>query len=721
MCMPNVELTTIFNLKNLTEQTLTMQGISPTYGVFELSGHTGEFNEFFNITDFPFTLKANEQKKFYFKFKAFSITSFPARKNTARLRLGLFNPDSVSSPTDTNDLVGFRDFVVIARKTIHNIDMFENFINFDSVYVYPKDTIREKLIVQNSSENNQEVFKAEFERSFNAEITATIKSMPLKFSPYLQDGFQHIWDFAYYPRNMGLDTATLTISYKPDPLNYPDSVDERVTLIHAVGVQQDLGIIRADSAKDFDYNSLDFGDVAVGKSKEVKFVIRTIGNIPFGALSQEILQYDSDKPAEGFTIERKMADSSNLQPFMTDTMVIRFAPVRSDTIRARLVIKSDITNRHIIGYPDSVKNRTFVLNGVGRQAEIAQIPKEIDFGNIVVNETGDCPTRRDTLIPISNIGNLQLVAHSKVYPDNNNNPFKVEPVSITILGHQTKYIKVSFDSIIKKPSNYEAQLYIVSNSPKDKDTLVSVLKARGVYPDTMNIQIPQNISAKPGRRISIPILIDKKKASIARIFIDTLTYNESILYFYGTKKEGTAAEFADVSAVQDPDVGALYIDIRTLGSERFLSRDTLIILEFDTYLGDSKSTPLHFLHPKFGDGVCEQILSLNRSDGNFAIDSVCGLDQKIGAQYYNGVRFKMLAPNPASNQIRVVFELDEQYNTQISIFNSYGENVALLMNKKFKKGIHSETFELGKLPNGIYFIEIRAGIFNKVEHIIIAN
>ena len=719
MCMPGDELVTIFNLKNLTNHRLRMIGIDPTYGVFKLPGHPGEYNEFFNVSNFPFDVGGNELKKFYFKFQAFSITSFPPRKNTARLRLGLFNPDSLALPSDTNDLAGFRDFVVVARKTIHYIDMFEDFISFDSVYVYPKDTVRRDLIVQNSYEKPLEVIKTEYERSYNAEITATIKSLPLKFEPYLHEGFQHVWHFAYYPRNMGLDTATLTISYKPDPVNYPDSLDERVTRIHAIGVQQDLGIIKADSAKEFDFNSINFGDVDVGKTKEVKFVIRTVGNIPFGALSQKIYQYDSDRPALGFKIIRKMIDTTDLQPFMTDTMIVRFTPARSDTFRARLVIESDIIHRNIIGYPDSVRYRTIILEGVGRQAEIAEIPGEINFGNIVVNETGDCPTRRDTLIPISNIGNLELLVHSRVYPDNNSNPFKVKPAFITVPGQQTRYILISFDSIIKKPGNYEAQLYILSNSPKNKDTLVSVLKARGVYPDTMDIGIPRNVRSKPGRRISIPILIDKNKASIARIFTDTITYNKSILYFYGTRKEGTAAEFSEVSAVQSTDRGALFIDIETLGSERFLSRDTLIVLEFDTYLGDNVSTPLHFLNPKFGDGICEQILSLNKTDGSFSLDSVCGLNQKTGAQYYNGVLFKLLAPNPASNKIRVDFELDNQYRTQILLFNSYGEKVAVLSDENLRKGTFTRTFELKKLPAGIYFVEIRAGMYKKVEHLII--
>ena len=719
MCMPGQKLISIFNIQNLGKEEIKMLGFAPTYGVFIIKGHPGEQSEFDKTTSVPFFVSGSQLKKFYMKFDANSSQTTPPRKNTARLRLGLFNPKLFDIPADTNQLVGFRDFIIIARKTIHYIDVFEKLIDFDSVYIYPKDTVRKQMIVQNSSKFPLEVFNVKYQRSLNAEITTTVMDLPLKFSKYNTNGFQHVWDFAYYPRNMGLDTAVLKIMYKPDPINFPDSVDVRSTIIHGIGVQQDLGVINAEGAKSFSFNNLDFGDLEVGKTKTIKFVVRTIGNISFGALSQKILRYDSNLPGDGFTIERKMVDTTNLQPFMTDTMIVRFTPTRSDTFRARLVIESDIIKRHIIGYPDSVRYRTIILEGVGRQAEIATMPKEINFGNIVVNESGDCPTRRDTLIPVSNIGNLSLLVHSRVLPDNSRNPFKVKPGFITIPGRETKYILLRFDSTIKRPGYFNAELYIISNSPEEKDTLISKLVARGIYPDTMDISIPKNIRSKPGRRISIPILIDKSKAGLSRIFVDTITYNKSILYFNGVRKVGTASEFCDVRAVQSTDNGALALEIKTLGSERFLPRDTLIVLEFDTFLGSTEATSLHFVNPKFSDGICARILSLNRSDGAFRLDSVCGLKMKTAVQHQNGVRFKTIAPNPANTNVRIIFELDGEYKTNINLYNTFGEKVVNLMSKTMKKGIHSGKYDFGNLPPGLYFIEVRAGIYKQTERLII--
>lgn len=719
MCMPGMELTTIFNLRNLENKRFQMNGINPTYGVFLLPGHPDEFNEFFNVTSFPVVLEPNSQRQFLFKFQAFAVTSFPPRKNTARLRIGFFNPDSLFLPENDKDLVAFRDFVVIGRKTENYIDVFEKDINFDSIYVFPKDTIRKKLIVQNSSAFNLSLEDVRFVRSFNAEITSTIKKLPIDFSPYQEDGFQHVWDLAYYPRNIGLDTAELSFYYRPDSLSYPDSVVIRRTSIKAVGVQQDLGVIRADTAE-FTFNSVNFGDVDVGQSKEVLIVLRTIGNIPFGVLSQRILQFDSNREAEGFSIVRKMVDSVDLQPFLSDTMIVRFEPTRSDTFQVRLVLESDIINRKIYGYADSVRYRTIILRGVGRQAEIASLPAVIDFGNITVSDFRDCPTRRDTLIAVSNVGNLELRVQNRIEPDNNSNPFKVEPGFVTIPGRESRFIRIIFDSIATQPIDYEAKLFVYSNSPKGKDSLAVTLKARGVYPDTMDIQFPLFVTSSPGRRVSIPLLIDKRKVSVARVFSDTITYNSGILNFFGVRKAGTASRFAQtVLANQNGNTGELYLRIEALGSERFISSDTLIILEFDTYLGNVTSTNLHFVNPRFGDGICERILSLNARDGSFVIDSVCGLEFKTRAQMLNPVRFYSILPNPATNEIAVNYEVSEQTDVKVVLINLFGEEIKTAHIYSAEPGSYSYQCDLTGIPPGLYFIDIRSSGFSNVKQLMI--
>jgi hypothetical protein len=721
MCLSGKEIPTMFNIRNNGTTTLQINKLLPSYGVEEIDEHPGEFNEFRDVTILPITIPAGNTVSLYIKFLATTGSGFPPRKNTASLTIGPFDPLKFNPPKDTNELEGWRKFVLIARKTIHYIDVFEEVINFDSIYVLPPDTFKQVLILQNSYEKPLDVIDVRFTRSFNAEITVPIKPTPFTLNQYLNDGYQNRFSFSYYPRNMGLDTANIFFTYKPDPQNFPDSVDIRKTRIFAYGVQQDLGVINADTA-DFTFDSINFGDIAVGDTKEVKIVVRTVGNLPFGAISQKIVNIDSDQTSDAYTLVRKLNDQKYLQPFTTDTLIIRFNPSRSDTVRARLVIESDIFKRKVFGFPDSVRYRTIYLRGVGRQAEIAGMPKEIDFGNIIVNESGDCPVSRDSLIAISNAGNLELNAQSKILPDINTNPFKIKPGFTVIPGRESRYVTLIFDSIANKPQDYEAKLYVISNSPKPKDTIITTLRARGIYPDTMDIRLPANIIGKPGRRISIPILIDKNKISVARIFSDTITYNKSILYFYGTKTSGTASAFAEsVIANQDSETGALSLFIKTTGSERFVKSDTLIILEFDTYAGNSISTNLHFVSPKLGDGICARVLSLNKSDGLFSLDSICGLLVKTRVQAPQSFRLLNISPNPSYSDINAEFDIAATTTVAIELYNSYGEKVEQLFKGTLSPGTYNKQIEMSKQEPGLYFIYMSSGIFRDVKRFIYAR
>ncbi len=727
MCMPGDSLITSFIIKNQTSKDLMMANFGPSWGTFQDPGHPNEFDEFNKFkTPLPFNLAANLSGRYYVMFSATTdLLKSKPRKNTIRLRMGLFDPKLhdpiLNPPNDTVDMVGFRDFRLIARKTIHNIDVFEQEMKYDSVYINPVDTLRKQLIIQNSWSRDLRIDSTKFYRSPNAEITTDINPMPLKISRYQTTGFQKIWNFAYYPTRWGLDESTFIIYYNPNPTINPDSLDIRQTLVNGVGVEQFLKITNVDSA-DFTFNSINFGDLDVGDSKTVQAEFQLLGNIPFGALSMRILQIDSDKPAEGYELIRKFKTDRHLQPSENDTIIVRFNPMKADTFRARLVFESDISKRKIWGAPDSVRFRSFYLSGAGRQAEIASLPDTIDFGNIIVNEGGDCPTRRDSNVIISNIGNLRLNAIFKILPDNNDNPFKINDQILNVDGRSSLIQILTFDSIANVARDYEAYLYIYSNSPPNKDTLRIVLRARGIYPDTMDIKFPGEVRNMPGRRIVLPILIDKKKISVAKIFTDTLTYNPTLLDFYRVNHIGTASELAEkIDAKQNSEQGYVAIKIQTRGTERFLQNDTLILIEFDTYLGDNITTPVHFMNPKLSDGICQRVLTLNRIDGKFTLDSVCGLDMKVGK--HSNSRFKLLAPNPnpIKNELNLEFEMAFKTNSEIRLYNTFGEVVKVLVNNELPEGIYTRTYNIENLSSGLYLLEMRAGIFHDVKQIVISK
>lgn len=724
MSFARIPITTYFNVKNLSpSETFSIGPYDKSFFLGLKDNHVGEFQEFENKTTVPFAVGPSDVQKFYVNFKSDSnLIINPPRKNTAKLRLGLYNSRLIPQPITDKDLVAYRDFVLIGRKTIHYIDVFETKLDFDSVYVNPKDTMRKNLIIQNSSKFQLSIDSLRFDRPFTAQIKHDFFQIPSVLNPYLEDGFQKITKITFYPINQGADKATISFGYKPDKVNYPDSVDIRSTEIVGVGVEQQLNIIECDTAP-YTHNTIDFGDVDVGKTKRVKFIVRLFGNLPFGYIKDEIIDIDSDKPADGYKVIRKLNNSVHLQPFLTDTVIVEFQPTRSDTFNVRYQLTTDLKSRKVWGYQDSIFKRSFIFKGIGKQAEIASLPDTIDFGNIIINEGGECPTRRDSVLTLSNIGNLMLkVVEIKIRPDDSNNPFKVERDNMEIPGKESRHLRVFFDSIANQLKDYEAYLYLTTNSPKPKDSLKILLRARGVFPDTMDIKLPQNLKAMPGRRLNIPILIDKNKISLAKIYIDTISYNNTILNFYKEQILGTASELAEkITVKQDSASSSLFLNIRTRGAERFLLSDTLIILQFDTYLGDNIETPLHFVNPKFGDGKCSRILSTNRIDGSFSIDSVCGLEYKIGTSGRDRFKLMMPTPNPTSDILTLNFEMAFKTKASIMMYNSFGEIVKVIVNNELPSGsyeTHANTFDL---PPGIYFVKMNAGIFSDTRNIIITR
>ncbi|MDA3885908.1 MAG: T9SS type A sorting domain-containing protein [Candidatus Delongbacteria bacterium] len=64
-------------------------------------------------------------------------------------------------------------------------------------------------------------------------------------------------------------------------------------------------------------------------------------------------------------------------------------------------------------------------------------------------------------------------------------------------------------------------------------------------------------------------------------------------------------------------------------------------------------------------------------------------------------------PNPFNSQTSINYTVKEISNIEISIYNSKGEFVQELVNKKQSKGKHNITFDASKLNSGIYYYRLK--------------
>ncbi|ROL55742.1 T9SS C-terminal target domain-containing protein [Bacteroidetes/Chlorobi group bacterium Naka2016] len=719
MCIVGDSLETVFNIANYSGRVLKIGGNDYTFLIGRAIDDPNnlDFFEFFGPRDLPRTIDTNANSLLTIKYIPFTPSiQFPPGKKVVKLWLGLFDPKKNDPPASLNDIVQGREFILIARKSTEELDVYETEINFDSVWVQPRDTIVRYLTIQNNTPKLLKVDSIIFLRSLNAEIRMDRKPTPITLSEYRSGDEKQVWRITYYPNNLGKDTAILRFQYH-SPSN-PDSVKFIQTVIRGVGVTQKISLQEVKNADLID-NFIDLGSVPIDTAKEVKIYIKNTGNLPFGVLKQEILNYFNNSPSTGFKFLDTLDTQRKILPTQIDSFTVVFTPTQRDTFLARIRLTSDIVQRRVVGYPDSAKEIVFNIRGVGLAPKLTAETEFVDFGNIIINQAEGCPAIRDTSIRISNAGNFVVqVQNTKIEPPYPQTPFKILEENFEIPAFSNKLLKIIFDSTAKDVGLYEATLILTSSFSKIRDTLKIKLRANGVLPDPVKLSFPENLRFKPGTVLSVPILVQKEKITRVKEYQDTIQYNPNLLRFRSVGIGGTASQRVSTTNIREEQPGVLSVFVSTKWNEFFLPSDTLLILNFDTYLGEAIESPISFLSPRFGDGICSRALTPIVQSSSVQIDSLCGLAYKLFDGQRGFFNLGMPNPNPVERILNFEFEVAFETPTKIVLFDSYGNIVESLFDEPFKPGIYRVEKDLSKLPTGVYFIQMTAGIFTKVQHFV---
>ncbi len=98
-------------------------------------------------------------------------------------------------------------------------------------------------------------------------------------------------------------------------------------------------------------------------------------------------------------------------------------------------------------------------------------------------------------------------------------------------------------------------------------------------------------------------------------------------------------------------------------------------------------------------------------------------------KYSNGVDVQVLAaaefaltqnyPNPFNPTTTIGYGIQVKSNVKITVLNSIGEEVALLLNEEKEAGYHQIQFNAVNLPSGVYFYRIQAGSYTDTKKMIL--
>ncbi|HEY6907157.1 MAG TPA: T9SS type A sorting domain-containing protein, partial [Ignavibacteriaceae bacterium] len=98
-------------------------------------------------------------------------------------------------------------------------------------------------------------------------------------------------------------------------------------------------------------------------------------------------------------------------------------------------------------------------------------------------------------------------------------------------------------------------------------------------------------------------------------------------------------------------------------------------------------------------------------------------------QYSNGVEVNVFSakdftltqnfPNPFNPTTTIEYGLQTKSNVKITVLNSIGQEVALLVNESKEAGYHQVQFNAVNMPSGVYFYRIQAGNFTDTKKMIL--
>ncbi|TFF87459.1 MAG: T9SS type A sorting domain-containing protein, partial [Promethearchaeota archaeon] len=95
-----------------------------------------------------------------------------------------------------------------------------------------------------------------------------------------------------------------------------------------------------------------------------------------------------------------------------------------------------------------------------------------------------------------------------------------------------------------------------------------------------------------------------------------------------------------------------------------------------------------------------------------------------GKRRTEALKISCVAPNPSANTIILEYKLPEKTNVEITVYNMLGQEIEELYSGNGPAGVHTIKWDCKKdtgkkLPSGIYFVEIKAGMDKAVEKLML--
>jgi|GEM_PF-6315986 len=712
-----------FLLQNYSNRTLNILGKSPSYIRKVVPGDNQfRFLHFLpkNNLDPIFAVNPNEvPDTITILFKDKLVFDGAIGKMEAILEIGLVDLDFPEN--DKRHLVVADTFLLVGRKTNKLLGSFEDNIKFDSVYINPDFITYKEWNIRNVWTERLNIDKDKYNlltsKFVKDEIILKTKTIPFELKARSENVK---YEVNYKPLDFLPDTVIYKLYYEDIKAN-DNRIDSAVAIISGVGVKQDLSIIKVDNAITFRRNEdvnevnsfiIELGNLNINETRDVNLYVENpslFSNINIGKLGESIIQ--KYNKSDIINIIKPFLDNNvNLKVGTKDTIQFKFTPLKDGIFEFEYIIQTDLSKRKIIGYTNKNEFIKFIFRGNVPKGQLFTAIDTVSFGSI--NIAGNCPAFNNQNVEIRNRGTLPVTFRVVTDIDFTGFDFSFDGNNI-INQNESKILKLSFAPTIEK--NYKSFIYVIYNNGTLEDTLKLNLMGNGLSKLSSMVQISQYFY-KPGEQIYIPIISEKNKISLASKFSTVIKFDTTMIKYNSFKTNNTATQNLSLNSEIVFKNDELIINLNNIENRNFMSSDTLILLKFDTYLGDNFESDIVFYNTTIGNENCNTIMDVNISNGLIKIDSVCGLEYKVyNRSNRNKFNLKEPFPNPTSESLALNFDVAFDTEVKIELYNSYGELIKIIENSEYKSGTYQKKYSLSNLSKGIYLLKMQAGLYSKTQ------
>lgn len=365
---------------------------------------------------------------------------------------------------------------------------------------------------------------------------------------------------------------------------------------------------------------------------------------------------------------------------------------------------------------------TFKPSDFGKVSEIAKVNfincDQSRTFNIQANYT-QLDVGYDTNFDFLNAENGILKSENYIVKNNGTTNFEI--LNVSILGSNSQF------SILSNPTDYERtltpndsviislaftpeggivndSLLIETTSLCGDNNYLTQIVGKGVYRADLSFEIPE-IKAKIGDVVNVPInIIENANLKLSEI--------DSIEVEFEVNASSLIVEDATLKSQGS------YLETYTkiLQIDNNLNSQSLNLFKSQVVLGNSSKPEINVLNITSLDGL----LKYDVNQANIEITDICQSGE-ISRLFMSSFWFAVgePSPNPSNGEFSLDFELIEKGQTDILLYDYSGNLIKILYSNVTMPGKYSSQFNLGKINEGIYFINLVTPSHNVNKKIII--